>query len=922
MKCTFTVFVTDANDPPTISAQSFDVLESASIGHTVGTIQAFDPDGDTSLVFADMTTIPHPFTVEPSTGAIKVSSSLDFEGSMQSVSLRIFVTDSAGTPSAKSALILINVKDDNDAPTFASMDVFIPERCAPGSGSDAQCQVQLAGTDQDDENSPATGKGSPLSWSLSGSHVGKAGGCGDTFVLDASSGVLSANASASATPLDYERHPNGCTVWVELTDSAALTSQFEVLVRIVDVNEPPHLSEALCANPTVSENVPVGTNVTACALLIQDPDTRALPPQDVTVLQAAGAEFGLHAELTMLDHIYMTVSKHIDFETSPTITVSFFMRDDGTPVAIQDSDIVVTVIDVNEPPVFRNVDSARSISEGASPAALVTGPTLQATDPDVGQTATLKYRVAVSPSNDEHFEIQVSTGAISVRAGASLNYETNPTLNFPVTVTDSGDIAVSAIVIITVNNANDAPTINTAVVTTKIPITPASGSKVGPPFAASDEDFGHGERLTFHAESSSDWDHFTLDSESGQVSVGSDNSDLTVGMHYTLKVRVQDPENAFSDWATLSVNVVQGISVPIFKTGQSYDVLENTDGVSGSAVTNDLKCTDNDNDALSFAIIGVTSEVVLDSDGLSTGRRYAKTGPFSVDSGAGKGRMLVQSPGLDYEQVFAYNVTVTCTDTVGFEDSTVITIRVLDEPDAPFLPAASSGNSNGNITVGENARTGSLVGVVRVTDEDFYDLIPAPAGQLTFKIADSASPSPFAVHRTGIRIAGTTAVAVNVTLAEVAPGSSENSVDLHTGTPHPAPVCNNVRIDFDASGDDVGSSTGVLQFSQRQQGFVAYLTSTNNWPSKPYSDGVELTAGTGLGSQNGHYSGVLAVFNQGATKASFVDTDATCSMKKVYAYDKFGEYIGESPEACQQELSINVSATKHNALSMLLKLIR
>ena len=159
-------------------------------------------------------------------------------------------------------------------------------------------------------------------------------------------------------------------------------------------------------------------------------------------------------------------------------------------------------------------------------------------------------------------------------------------------------------------------------------------------------------------------------------------------MHYTLKVRVQDPENAFSDWATLSVNVVQGISVPIFKTGQSYDVLENTDGVSGSAVTNDLKCTDNDNDALSFAIIGVTSEVVLDSDGLSTGRRYAKTGPFSVDSGAGKGRMLVQSPGLDYEQVFAYNVTVTCTDTVGFEDSTVITIRVLDEPDAPFLPAA------------------------------------------------------------------------------------------------------------------------------------------------------------------------------------------------------------------------------------------
>ena len=106
----------------------------------------------------------------------------------------------------------------------------------------------------------------------------------------------------------------------------------------------------------------------------------------------------------------------------------------------------------------------------------------------------------------------------------------------------------------------------------------------------------------------------------------------------------------------------------------------------------------------------------------------------------------------------------------------------------------------------------------------------------------------------------------------------------------------------------------MLQFSQRQQGFVAYLTSTNNWPSKPYSDGVELTAGTGLGSQNGHYSGVLAVFNQGATKASFVDTDATCSMKKVYAYDKFGEYIGESPEACQQELSINVSATKHNAL--------
>ena len=916
-----TVIIEDANDPPTISSQMFNVAESAPLDNVVGMIKAHDPDGDTYLTFTDLTTLPNPFHVELDTGAIKVSSLLNYEGSMQSVSLRVSVMDSTGTSSRDTALIKIEIEDSNDAPMIQTDEVLLPESCAPDS-SDSFCRVQIAGYDEDDDNEPPTGFGSPLSWSLNRVDW-NAGGCGDALEINSSTGVLAVNSSSPAVPLDFEMHPNGCKLQIHLTDSKGLMTSRSVNVRILDVNEPPELQLTECANPFVNENSAIGINVTSCSLAIRDPDNLTVPVQEITALQSAGAATGLKVVLTTLNNIYITVSKEIDFETNPNIIVSIFMRDDGTPMATQQADLIITVIDVNEPPEFQNVISLRSVPENSAAGTHVTGAPLIASDPDAGQTASLKYSVR-SQSGKQNFAINESNGYIRVGGNATLNFEVQPLVKIWAQVMDSGNISVEALVDIVVTDENDPPRLNMGCcgsnISTKIPLNLENGSRVGAPFTASDEDNEHGEFLTFHKDVGQDWKNFVLDEKTGQIRLANKYA-LEDGQRFFLRLRAVDPEGAYSDWGTLVVEVLDGISIPRFMDGQIYSIGENSGGFSGSIVSSDLKCSDPDaGETLSFSIVGVISQTALNYDLTSFTHHYGEVGPFVVDS-SGDGRLIVQNPGLNYEKESAYNLTITCTDTIGSQDSTIIQIQVVDEPDAPQV--VDEGGIS--LSVGENMAPGSVIGTIQVMDEDVYDLSPLPDGQLTFEVASTGIPSSFNVSKFGARIHGTNMFAVNISVASIAPGSQTTNADV-AATSYPTLSCQYQNIfDFGVDDEDFGRLKGVLRYSAAD-GFVVYFSSRNNWPSKPYSHGVAIVdlqnrnSGKVLASKS-TYSSVLAVFNQGAKSASFFVTEEdTCVLKKVYAYNKYGEYIGESEESCSREISLNTTQTKQNSLIYALEL--
>ena len=149
-----------------------------------------------------------------------------------------------------------------------------------------------------------------------------------------------------------------------------------------------------------------------------------------------------------------------------------------------------------------------------------------------------------------------------------------------------------------------------------------------------------------------------------------------------------------------------------------------------------------------------------------------------------------------------------------------------------------------------------------------------------------------------------------------------------------------IDVNFNSGVDDFGNNKGSLRFTGKQ-GFVVYFTDDDSTGEQ--ADGVEITnqqagnchaAGNcvaaqsaesggfvmgsnnraGVGNYDIHTSGVVAVFNQGATKVSFMDTDDDGTLKAVFAFDKDGNFIGQSAFASRQAVSIDTSQTTDNRL--------
>ena len=114
------------------------------------------------------------------------------------------------------------------------------------------------------------------------------------------------------------------------------------------------------------------------------------------------------------------------------------------------------------------------------------------------------------------------------------------------------------------------------------------------------------------------------------------------------------------------------------------------------------------------------------------------------------------------------------------------------------------------MSIGENSWPGTLVSDVRVSDEDFYDLIPAPTGNLTFEIMNEEHSTPFSINSKGIRMDGTDIIAVNVSVAAVSPGNSVSTGTLPSGTP----VCSDINIDFDVEEGDVAAQKAYCNFKE------------------------------------------------------------------------------------------------------------
>lgn len=242
---------------------SFRVTENARNGTEIFRANATDADlGENARVRYSLVTDTEDFAVNPVTGVLTVASGLDRER-QEVYELKIRATDGGGgkysdvPPLYSEALVRVTIDDENDnAPAFAlpSHTVKVREDIPVGS-----VVAIVSATD------PDVGQGGEIRYLL----VGGGDGGDGIFSVDRLSGAI-----RTAEPLDFEeRQVHSLTVRAHDRGSPSLSTETNVIVEVVDVNENLHapVFGDFVVSATVLENQPVGTLVTTVHATDADP---------------------------------------------------------------------------------------------------------------------------------------------------------------------------------------------------------------------------------------------------------------------------------------------------------------------------------------------------------------------------------------------------------------------------------------------------------------------------------------------------------------------------------------------------------------------------------------------------------------------------------------------------------------------------
>ena len=313
-------------------------------------------------------------------------------------------------------------------------------------------------------------------------------------------------------------------------------------------------------------------------------------------------------------------------------------------------------------PVFVNQPTSASIPENSDNGTAVATITAEDADGD-----TLAY--SLDSTSDGLFDIDSSTGAITVQAGAdsALDHEATPSITATVTANDGADSATHEVTI-SVTDQNEPPDAPGAPVVagaseTSVDVSWAAPTNTGRP-DITDYD------LQYRALGDTEWTRHDFTGAGTSTTI----SGLTQGTTYEVRVGATNDEGE-GEWSAIGSGATDSPTndAPVFDTPpSSLDVAENSaEGASVGAV----EATDADGDTIIYSLDSA-SDAVFDID---------SGGAITVASGAT----------LDHEDTPSHAVVVTAGDgTVEVTHS--LTINVTDEdepPDAPGAPTVTGASS-------------------------------------------------------------------------------------------------------------------------------------------------------------------------------------------------------------------------------------
>jgi hypothetical protein len=404
-----TVTVTDANQAPTDIAITNQVAlaENTALRTKIADLAVVDADTDPAFLQNVVSVDDARFEVADGALWLKAGQAVDFE---TEPTIALTLTSSDGLH-VYSKPMTVTVSDVNEAPS----DVAVTNQVAVAENTGVQTKIaDLAVLDPD---VPDAFRNNVLSV--------------DDARFEVVGGALYLKAGQA---IDFETTPE-IVVTVTAADGP-LTVSKQVTVAISDVNEAP-TAITISNQIAIPENT--ATRVKIADFAVLDPDVAVAFRNNVVTVDDPRFEI----EGT---GVYLKAGQSLDMATEPSIPLTLTANDGTFSIT---APLTVTVTDVNQFPTAIELGTVAAIAENTTARTKIADVTV--IDPDVDPA----LRVNPVIVNDDRFE--VVDGGLYLKAGQSVNFETEPSIALVLTVTD-GITALTKDVTVTVNDVNEAPT--------------------------------------------------------------------------------------------------------------------------------------------------------------------------------------------------------------------------------------------------------------------------------------------------------------------------------------------------------------------------------------------------------------------------------------------------------------------------------
>ena len=539
---TVTVTVTNVDEAGTVT------LPATFVRGTAATASVSDPDGTVSgdsWKWARGNTRTGSFSdITGATSATYTPVAAD-AGKYLRATVTYKDPESTTVDKTASAVSSGTVGGSNTQPAFSADDATrtLPENS--GAGVDVVGGVVTA-TDSD--------SGDTLTYSLTGTDAG-------SFEID-SNGQLKTKTGVTHD-FNFEAAKKSYSVTVNVRDSkdadgnadTVVDDTIAVTINLTNVNEAPEITTT-ATTASVAENTTAVLTLAASDVDASDTKTWSVESTGdggkFTITSSGALSFSNAPNFEMPTDVGDTAMNN-------TYVVTVKVTDDGSPAMSDTHTFTVTVTNVNEAPVFTSPPATADFAENG------TGTVVDFDATDVDASTTLTF--SVSPTLDSgKFDINSTTGVLTFKNPPDFETPTdvdvhdgamNNTYAVTVHVRDNGSPREQDghVVIVTVTDVNEPPTITTTATTASV----AENSTAVLTFAASDVDAS--DTKTWSVESTDDGGKFTITS-SGALSFSNapnfemptDVGDTAMNNTYVVTVKVTDG-GGLTDTHTVTVTV-------------------------------------------------------------------------------------------------------------------------------------------------------------------------------------------------------------------------------------------------------------------------------------------------------------------------------------------------------------------------------